>query len=311
MKALVLSGGSIKGAFQAGAIFKILNKSFKPDLITGISVGSLNATFLADAALKFPSDDENGFSWSILGQELYNFWEREVTSPNKLVRKRSAIELGVDLIFNDFNGLTDNAPLENLLAKSVDFQAIRNNPKVNIMVGAVNLGKGSIDYQNSTYAHFKSHLMASTGIPIIMPGQKLNGDFFLDGGIRDVAPLKAAIKAGATEIVCIACQVKDLKPIDNFPSGKVMKYAERLMDVVVNELVNNDIEQALLYNELISESQVKGVQLARLAGKRFIDLKVVRPAEQLDVDIQDFSKSDIDRMLMQGYKAVPDDWQFS
>lgn len=51
MKAFVLSGGSIKGAFQAGVITDLLTSgSFMPDAIYGTSVGSLNGAFLADRA---------------------------------------------------------------------------------------------------------------------------------------------------------------------------------------------------------------------------------------------------------------------
>jgi hypothetical protein len=42
MKALVLSGGSILGAFQAGAIAKVLGDGFVPELVIGTSVGALN-----------------------------------------------------------------------------------------------------------------------------------------------------------------------------------------------------------------------------------------------------------------------------
>jgi predicted acylesterase/phospholipase RssA len=43
-KALVLSGGSVKGAFQAGALKAVFETGYAPEIITGISVGSLNGT---------------------------------------------------------------------------------------------------------------------------------------------------------------------------------------------------------------------------------------------------------------------------
>ena len=53
-KAFVLSGGSIKGAFQAGALADLLtSKTFTPDAIYGTSVGSLNGAFIADRAGRF------------------------------------------------------------------------------------------------------------------------------------------------------------------------------------------------------------------------------------------------------------------
>lgn len=52
MRALVLSGGSIKGAFQAGAIAGLLDAGFRPDIVTGISVGALNGGFLVSRSTR-------------------------------------------------------------------------------------------------------------------------------------------------------------------------------------------------------------------------------------------------------------------
>jgi NTE family protein len=46
MKALVLSGGGLFGAWQAGA-WSVLSRSFEPDLIVGASIGSVNGYLLA------------------------------------------------------------------------------------------------------------------------------------------------------------------------------------------------------------------------------------------------------------------------
>src|SRR6187549_1474157 len=46
MRALVLSGGGLWGAWQAGA-WSVLAEEFKPDLIVGASIGSINGYMLA------------------------------------------------------------------------------------------------------------------------------------------------------------------------------------------------------------------------------------------------------------------------
>ena len=310
MKALVLSGGSIKGAFQAGAIRAILNRGFKPDIICGISVGSLNATYMAYDPIAHPTED--GISWSIVGENLVNFWRDNVTGPATLIRKRLPLELAFDALFNNFNGLNDNEPLARLLRKNVDFEALKAVQKPIIKVGAVNLHTAGIEYKSPADENFFQHVMASTAIPIIMPGQTINNQFFLDGGVRDVAPLKIAIQNGATEIVCICCQSETLEPEPGFNPGNIMKYAERLMDTIVNELVNNDIEQARFYNNLLEETQAAGVQLPILENKKIIDLKVIRPTEQIEVNIANFKAADIEKMLDDGERtAMNAGWRWS
>lgn len=46
-KALVLSGGGARGAFEAGVVQALWERGYRPDIITGVSVGALNATVLA------------------------------------------------------------------------------------------------------------------------------------------------------------------------------------------------------------------------------------------------------------------------
>ena len=49
-RALVLSGGGAKGSFQIGAMEElILNRGLDFEILCGVSVGALNASFLAQA----------------------------------------------------------------------------------------------------------------------------------------------------------------------------------------------------------------------------------------------------------------------
>jgi NTE family protein len=50
MNALVLSGGNIKGAYQARIVSTLLLAGYVPEIATGISVGAINAGCLAGLA---------------------------------------------------------------------------------------------------------------------------------------------------------------------------------------------------------------------------------------------------------------------
>jgi len=83
--ALVLSGGSIKGAFQAGAIKTILDNDYVPSSIHGISIGSLNGAFLANKA----GQDGNGqLPWKTYAQDLQDFWFEKITSFSAIGKKK-------------------------------------------------------------------------------------------------------------------------------------------------------------------------------------------------------------------------------
>ena len=69
MNALVLSGGNIKGAYQAGTVSTLLQAGYVPEIATGISVGALNAGYLAGLAPAGSSVD-----WPAVGRKLETFW---------------------------------------------------------------------------------------------------------------------------------------------------------------------------------------------------------------------------------------------
>ena len=54
-RALVLSGGGAKGAWQAGVIDSLIRRGSRWDIFAGVSVGALNAALLAQYA--HPFDD--------------------------------------------------------------------------------------------------------------------------------------------------------------------------------------------------------------------------------------------------------------
>jgi predicted acylesterase/phospholipase RssA len=65
-RALVLTGGGALGAFQVGAIKRLWESGYRPDLICGISVGAINAVKLAEG-------DENG---ATAAEKLEGLWNQ-------------------------------------------------------------------------------------------------------------------------------------------------------------------------------------------------------------------------------------------
>ena len=90
--ALVLSGGSIKGAFQAGAIREVLESGFVPDGIYGTSVGALNGGFLAERAGRAIKQGQEP-DWQDIGHELEEFWLNKLQSPSQVAKMRGAFSL--------------------------------------------------------------------------------------------------------------------------------------------------------------------------------------------------------------------------
>jgi len=283
MKALVLSGGNIKGAYQAGAIAQVLESGWIPDVVTGISVGALNAAYLAAAQPLNPTNT---------GVRLEAFWRAHITSPKVAVKRRGYLELVYRAIFNRWDGVVSTAPLEALVRG-----ALRPAPYVGleVHVGASNLVTGELEYTESRDPAFLDAVLASTAEPVLMPARRVRGALCYDGGLRDIAPMSKAIELGATEVVAILCQPEH-ETLPPLAAGKVLDLIDHAMSIVTNEIITNDIATFESINDLI---QANG-GISPTYGHRYIPLTVIRPAQALGASVTAFTPADISRMIEQG-----------
>ena len=278
-KILVLAGGSVKGAFQAGVIKALFEQGYQPDAIYGVSAGSLNAAYLVNQFGQ-QANAHLPISYPQAAQDLWDFWELRITHPQSLSKPFNLFELGWSALTKKFKGLVDTSPLRDLLQDVLQSRNLSASP-VGLKVGAVNVLDGAMHYVDPSFENFQEYLLASSAVPILMPVVKINGETrksYLDGGLRDVAPLQKAIQDGATEVVVIACHTEMIEGGD-FDAGDLLALVDRVMDIAVNEILNADLR--------MQRSEVK--------------LRIIRPKQPLSIDIQHFTKMDIRRMLEMGY----------
>ena len=278
-KILVLAGGSVKGAFQAGVIKALFEQGYQPDAIYGVSAGSLNAAYLVNQFGQ-QANAHLPISYPQAAQDLWDFWELRITHPQSLSKPFNLFELGWSALTKKFKGLLDTSPLRDLLQDVLQSRNLSASP-VGLKVGAVNVLDGAMHYVDPSFENFQEYLLASSAVPILMPVVTINGEkrkSFLDGGLRDVAPLQKAIQDGATEVVVVACHTEMIEGVD-FDSGDLLALVDRVMDIAVNEILNADLR--------MQRSEVK--------------LRIIRPSQPLSIDIQHFTKMDIRRMLEMGY----------
>ena len=301
-KILVLAGGSVKGAYQAGVVRAIFESGFRPDAIYGISAGSMNASYLVNDFGRQLLENDGNIDFHQAALELSEFWVNNINTPDSLALRRGTYDLGMSAIRKNFEGLLDPTPLKEILHENINIRNLNASP-IGLKVGAVDIINGSIIYADPTYEHFLDYVMASSAIPILMPVVNIGGlrkMAFLDGGLRDVAPIKKAILDGAEEIVCVACHTRNIDG-GYFPYGNLLALVDRVMDIAVNECLNADLDWAEFRNECLPLDGSLGTY-GILEGQKRIKLKVIRPERPLDVDIQNFDKEDIQRMILLGYQ---------
>eukprot|EP00742_Colponemidia_sp_Colp-10_P001322 GILJ01001424.1.p1 GENE.GILJ01001424.1~~GILJ01001424.1.p1 ORF type:complete len:344 (-),score=68.19 GILJ01001424.1:81-1112(-) len=170
--AMAYSGGGTKGAYEAGVIRGLVDKLAAEDrtwdVVTGISVGSINA---AASALFAVGDEENMAdyliqTWSeIKKSDVYRDWDGGLIE-GVLIKP----------------GLYDTSPLRTFLKSRLN-TGFKDRK---LVVGATSLTTGLFTYWNETQEadHLVESVMASSAIPGIFPPVSLDGQEFCDGGTK-------------------------------------------------------------------------------------------------------------------------------
>jgi NTE family protein len=289
MKALVLGGGSILGAWEAGAAKAVIEYGYEPDIIVGISVGGLNGAFIANA--KATND------WYKVGEVLTDFWKTNITKPSDVAIKRKKIPLVWSVIRNKFNGFTETTPIDSLINQKVHLENIRKSG-INLSVGAINVNSGKILYAEPSMPNFKEYLKATKAIPFAMPLVKIGFQTFMDGGLIDSTPIGEAIRKKASEIIVITPHPKDVGGAE-VDSGNIVELAERTINIMQNNTLNNDIKIAELVNDICYKND-KPISDGVHKGKKFVPITVIRPDVPISVSLSTFNKADISMMIESG-----------
>lgn len=268
MKALVLSGGGARGAYQAGVlnatseIASRLGQKRPFDIFVGNSAGAINASFLASQADNFIQATESLASlWSSLSAD--QVFRSDALSLGKIGFKWVRdLPLGGITGFSPGPSLLDTAPLRELLQNNLDFPKIQSN----IQSGALKaLAVTAVDYQTSMAATFiqgasdlptwvrsrrysetavihTDHIMASAAIPLLFPPIEVNGRHYGDGCLRNHAPLSPAIHLGAEKILVVGVRRQTEFQIPKTNSAVKPPTLGKVINTLLNAVLLDGIE---------------------------------------------------------------------
>jgi NTE family protein len=183
-KALVLSGGGARGAFQVG-VWKYLQEiDWTPDLICGTSIGAVNAAAI-------------GSGMSV--ERLIHVWRSHNRS--EIYRLKGLQFLKSMRRGTPLKSVLDTAPLRALLTRHLNLEALRRSP-IEVIISAVHLATGRLHLYNQDVIEI-DHLMASSAMPILFPWQSIHGEPFWDGGVMANSPLFLALERKMEEIIVV------------------------------------------------------------------------------------------------------------
>ncbi|HEX2732771.1 MAG TPA: patatin-like phospholipase family protein [Polyangiaceae bacterium] len=311
--ALVLSGGGARGAYAVGivqAIVEVLGLSPSDtspfDIYSGTSVGSINSTYLAANAQR-----------GDLGvYRLREVWSTLGVNEHLQMKNDSSTLRGITGGWFS-RSLLDSKPLERLVMRHMSFDHLHRNISSGLvcaaMVSAFNIGTSRTTIfceKNPNIAarpthdpliveHLvplqPEHVLASSAMPFVFSAQKIDSQYFCDGGVRFNTPISPAIRAGADKLVVISLtyerQERDPESrLQTYPSVPFL--AGRLLNALLLDPFEYDLEVLGRFNRLaeVLKETLPAAELERVhnvmretrgAPYRQLDKLVFSPSEDL------------------------------
>ena len=190
-KALVLAGGGARGSYQVGVWRALTELGWRPQIITGTSVGSLNGAMFALDLYETARD-----MWlTIRSQDVMELPEEHANLSELHAFLRDVVRAG---------GM-DVTPLEEIVERVLDEDKLRASP---IRFGLVTVEqKGlkarELPLEEIPQGKVKDYLLASAACFPALRARQIDGVKFLDGGYSDNMPTGLAKTMGADELVCV------------------------------------------------------------------------------------------------------------
>jgi NTE family protein len=304
-KAIVLSGGGARGAYQVGVlkalshVAKKNNITPKVAIYTGISAGAINAVCMASHAEDFHEGVEKLVRlWGQITSE--QVFAMDFAQLGRMAAKTMGQGLTQLLGLEGGTGLLDTSPLKKLISDNVDFDAIeRNIEEKNLFAVALT----ATDYHTSDSITFvqgspqapiwrkekrisractltASHVMASSSIPLLFPPVGVGQRFYGDGSVRNTSPCAPSIYLGANDLLVIGVRLRASTREDQVAAGSteapsVARVLNILLNAVLLDGIEMDVERLLRMNNFV-EAVPRELQ-SNLAYRK-VDAALISPS---------------------------------
>jgi predicted acylesterase/phospholipase RssA len=331
-KALVLQGGGALGAFALGAIRELYGPhGWRPDLISGVSIGAITAVLLARPLRREPLE------------ALEAFWKKVTVEAPWLAAsfQRYASAFGNPAFFSPrmdiwdaarWISLYDTAPLRRTLAELVDVAALADpDARPRLVVTATDIAAGQIhsfDSVTEPGGLTLDHILASGSLPPSFPMTTVRDTAYWDGGLFDNTPLGDVLSLLSR--ICDP-EEREVVVVNLFPNiGKVptnlSEVSQRVLNLTFANKTQSDLKLldrfnavSVLLDKIRSEKDWKDLaespEFAK-ADKNYVAvprvLSITRSHEAGNGAWTDFSPGGIEALAKEGalaaHKEIKDPW---
>ncbi len=186
---LVVEGGGMKCAYNAGILDAFLDEGISFDYCIGVSGGAGNlVTYLAG---------QKGRNLRFFTEHIH---DKEYFGLKSLLKTGNLF--GLSYIYGTLTNSGGRDPL--------DFAALMRNP-AEYQAVVTNAGTGKPEYYGKERMAQDDYrlIMASSAIPAACRPVEMNGELYYDGGISDAIPVQHALEEGCGRLVVLLSKNRD------------------------------------------------------------------------------------------------------
>lgn len=274
----VCSGGASKGPYAAGVLkYCVHEKKMVFDGFAGTSVGGIIAGHQA-----MYRKDQAEEACHALERLLTKVRTEDIWRDWRFFGKAAGLWK---------QSMVDSSPLNRLIRKSVDDQRAEASDR-ELRITAVSLNTRGVKVFDKSFRPLWKAIAATAAMPMLFLPICIDGELWVDGGVRIQTPIQAAIDAGASRIVAVTLSSRvnsfKAKPADN-----AIEVGLGAVDAMLDELAERDIKIANLYNQLL--------QAGAVPGKRAVQILHVRPFSPLVKDSLSFDPKEAREIYLRGF----------
>ncbi len=341
--AVVLSGGGARGAYEAGVLSYVysevsrrLGRQVHFDIITGTSVGAINACYLAGAQGDAQCGQRLAAIWRSLSFESVMSLSVPALArlPWQLLGGRGKDSTGGRRL----RGLFNTQGLEALVRKSVRWDLLRRNIDEGDLLGLAVTATEIASGRSRVFVDCAGpgapvcaadplvvtepaqigpdHALASASIPLIFPAIKIGARFFSDGGLRMNTPLSPALRLGADKVLVIGLKslaedAAELVASREAIAQSPLYLAGKALNALLLDRVEYDLDRMRLFNDILRngveafgdgflERINEPIVAHRGRPYRIVDSLFIRPSADLGVEAAECLRSQL-RSATGGY----------
>jgi predicted patatin/cPLA2 family phospholipase len=268
MTGLVLEGGAFRGLFTAGVLDALLDIKAELKYVIGVSAGATNAYSYVSK--------QKGRNLEIMERFMDN---KRYISYGNLIKYKSLMDL--DFVF-------DEIPNKHCIFDYKTFYEFDGR----MLAGAFNVETGAVEYFDKELLDKRNSILrASIAIPMAFPFEKINGQYYADGGLSDPIPINKSIADGNDKNIIVLTRNDGYRKTQS----RANKITYKIYKNKYPKLAKVIIDRHIKYNK-----QLDYCKELEENGKAII----IRPTISMDINRFERDKRKLKAIYQNGYDLI-------